>query len=184
MFNKSIKLKNGFSLIELLIVIFVIMIIATIASALYLNTIKTQKNIIDKAQIQKDGRTVLYQMEKEIRGIKQVLSATNNNLSFLTHDFVKNELKEISYYTGFKENKYFLVRVENKEVKKVSLNNLINDSIFFYYAEPDAAPLEVPLSEENLNTFKILKISFMLNDLTDMTGKELLLSSSVFLRNK
>ena len=92
----KIKFKNGFSLIELLIVTFIIMIIAAVASVLYLNTIRSQEDILSKAKSQKDARTALYLMEKEIResGLWQVQGLYKNKFTNNEYLDFKNMLNK------------------------------------------------------------------------------------------
>ncbi len=180
----KIKFKNGFSLIELLIVTFIIMIIAAVASVLYLNTIRSQEDILSKAKSQKDARTALYLMEKEIRESVSMLNAENNDIRFLSNIDQDDEFEEISYYTELSGSNYILVREEDGTDTGIFLNYLISDNIFSYYNKADSDPIDLPLDEINLNTFKVLKISFVLNDEPEYANKNLYVSSSVYLRNR
>lgn len=181
---KKIKSEHGFSLIELLIVTFILMIIATIASVLYLNTIRSQQDILTKAQSQKEARTALYIMEKEVREAVSVLDAESSNIRFLANTDRDDEFEEISYYTMISGNNYILIREEDATESKTVLNYLVSDNIFAYYHQPDSEPIDLPLSIENLGTFKMLSISFTINDEPEYENNNLEISSSVYLRNR
>ncbi|HHT78878.1 MAG TPA: prepilin-type N-terminal cleavage/methylation domain-containing protein [Actinobacteria bacterium] len=181
---KKFLSQKGFSLIELLIVIFIIMIIASIASVLYLNTVRSQEDILGRAKSQKDARTVLYIMEKEIRECVSVINAENNDIRFLSNIDRDDEFEEISYHTEISGNNYILFREEDGTGARIFLDSLVNDDIFSYYHQADSDPLDLPLDEDSLNVFKILKIEFLLNDEPELAGKNIYMSSSVYLRNR
>jgi prepilin-type N-terminal cleavage/methylation domain-containing protein len=181
---KKIISKNGFSLVELLIVILIIMIIASVASILYLNSIRSQEDILGKAQSQKDGRTALYLIEKEVREAVSVSSAGNNNITFLSNADQDDEYEQISYFTELSGDNYILIREEDESGSKVFLTSLVSDDIFSYYSQIESDTIELPMDISTLNTFKILKISFILNDKPEYPDKNLVISSSVYLRNR
>lgn len=181
---KKFLSQKGFSLIELLIVTFIIMIIASVASVLYLNTIRSQEDILSRAKSQKDARTVLYLMEKEIRECISVLNAENNDIRFLSNVDQDDEFEEISYYTEISGNNYILFREEDGTGAKIFLDSLVDDDIFSYYHQADSDPLDLPLDEGSLNVFKVLRIEFMLNDEPEFANKNIYMSSSVYLRNR
>ena len=182
-YSRLIK-TEGFSLIELLIVIFLVIVLAAILSALYFNTINTQKTVIAEASSLVDARTVLYIMEKEIREAVSFKSAEKNRISFQKKSDHGNGYSEIIYYAQLLDNKYILIKKQSDRNEETVLKNLISDNIFSYYYSADSLPVELPLNAVGLNNFKILKISFIMGEKLKENNKNLNLSTSIYLRNR
>lgn len=181
----NLRKSGGFSLIELLIVIFIVMILASVLSVLYFNAVNTQKNILTEASSLTDARTALYIMEKEVREASLFINADSYQITFIKKDADKKIYKEIFYYVEKTDNNnYMLIKKQEDESEKIILRNLVSDKIFSFFYKAGNEPIKLPMEKSDLNNFKILKISLTINNNLKDNDKNLSLSSSVYLRNR
>lgn len=175
--------EKGFSLVEMLIVVLIIAIIASLITTVYITSAKSQKDIINKAGSESNMRTALYTMTKDIREATDIISAKSDYLKIKSN--VNNDsIDEVVEYILTSSNGVYIL---NKKINGGSdifiMDFITSNNVFSYYANISGSALQVPLSSQNLSSFKLIKISFIVNREPSNTIKAVNLSTVVSLRN-
>ena len=185
-FNKNkifnlLKKENGFSVVEMLLVIVIIAIITTVITILYISSVKSQKDLLDKAGSEASLRTTMYFIAKDIREATDVSIAKNDYIKFNSGtDIIEYELTlSNGTYTLNKK-----VTIAGNTTTKFIMEYITNTNIFSYYLTSSGAILSVPLSVANLSTFKLVNLSFIVNKEPSAPVKAVSLSTMVSLRNR
>ena len=186
------KKESGFSIVEMLLVVFIIAIVATVISLLYISSIRSQKDLLEKAGSEANLRTTMYSIAKDIREIgdrkedespNEVLAARSDYIKFLkgaSADIVEYELTSSNgTYTLNKK-----ITSGGITTTKFILGDITDNNIFNYYTSSDSAAFPVPLSESDLSSFKLVKLNFIINKKPLETAKALNLSTMVSIRNR
>lgn len=176
--------EKGFSLVEMLIVVLIIAIIASLITTVYITSAKSQKDIINKAGSESNMRTALYTMTKDIREATDISSAKSDYLKIKSN--VNNDsIDEVVEYILTSSNGVYIL---NKKINGGSdifiMDFITSNNVFSYYANISGSALQVPLSSQNLSSFKLIKISFIVNREPSNTIKAVNLSTVVSLRNR
>ena len=180
----NLKSAKGFSLVEMLIVVLIISVIAGIISTVYITSVKSQKDILNKASSETNIRTSLYSITKDIREATGVLSATNNYLKFnadINNDSVS---EDVEYILTGSSSVYTLNKKVNGGSNIFIMDHITDSSIFSYFTDSSGSALQVPLSSQNLSAFKLVKINFTVNREPSNPVKSVSLSTVVSLRNR
>ena len=175
--------EKGFSLVEMLIVVLIIAIIASLITTVYITSAKSQKDIINKAGSESNMRTALYTMTKDIREATDIISAKSDYLKIKSN--VNNDsIDEVVEYILTSSNGVYIL---NKKINGGSdifiMDFITSNNVFSYYANISGSALQVPLSSQSLSSFKLIKISFIVNREPSNTIKAVNLSTVVSLRN-
>ena len=90
--NSSSRRREGFTLLELLVVIGIISILGVITADIFSNVTRSYNKAEIINRVQRTGNTVLAQMTKEIRNARQVVSPTpgSSGSSLTIKDFSGN----------------------------------------------------------------------------------------------
>lgn len=185
-FSKSkiynfIKKENGFSIVEMLLVVFIIAIVATVLSMLYIYSVRSQKDLLNKAGSESNLRTTMYSIAKDIREATDVSIARNDYIKFNSGaDILEYELTALNgtYILNKK------ITSGGNTTTKFIMNYITNNNIFSYYLTSSGATLSVPLSAADLSTFKLVNLSFTVNKEPLIPAKAVSLLTMVSLRNR
>ena len=186
------KKENGFSIVEMLLVVFIIAIVATVISLLYISSVRSQKDLLEKAGSEANLRTTMYSIAKDIREIgdrkedgslNEVLAARSDYIKFM-----KGEAADIVEYELTSSNGTYTL---NKKITsggttttKFIIGDITDNNIFNFYTASNSEAFTVPLSESDLSSFKLVKLNFIINKTPLETAKELNLSTMVSIRNR
>jgi len=182
--NNIFKNNKGFSLIEVLLVIVIFSIIASVISVVYINSVRSQKDLINKADSEINIRTALYALTKELREASNFSLATNNQIKFSADINNDSALEDVEYILTGTNNNFTLYKKINNGNNKFILGNIINNDIFSYYNDNNSSALQTPLSSNDLLTFKMIKINFTVNKEPTIPSKAVNFSTVVTLRNR
>jgi prepilin-type N-terminal cleavage/methylation domain-containing protein len=184
-FSKSkrynlLKNENGFSIVEMLLVVLIIAIVTSVITMIYIYSVRSQKDLLSKAGSEANLRTTMYSIAKDIREATDVSIAENNHIKFNSGaDILEYELTASS-------GTYIL----NKKITsggttttKFIMKYITNNNVFSYYLTSTGAALSVPLSV-HLSDFKLVNISFTVNQEPSIPVKAVNLSTMVSLRNR
>jgi len=186
------KKENGFSIVEMLLVVFIIAIVATVISLLYISSVRSNKDLLIKAGSEANLRTTMYSVAKDIREIgdrkedgntNEVLEARNDYIKFK-----KGTAADIIEYELISSNGTYTL---NKKITsggitttKFIMEYITNNNIFSYYLSNGMTALPVPLSAADLSTFKLVNLYFIVNKEASAAVKAVNLSTMVSLRNR
>ncbi|MHB1376816.1 MAG: PilW family protein [Candidatus Humimicrobiaceae bacterium] len=179
-----LKKENGFGLVEMLIVVFIIAIIATVISLLYISSVRSQRDLLNKAGLEANLRTTLYSMTKDIREATSVSKAESDSLEFradINNDSVSEDVEYI--FSGL--GPYTLNKKINGGSDIFIMSYIRDKNIFSYFSDSsEDSKLQPPLDAQNLSSFKMIKIEFIVNRESSNPVKEVSLSTFVSLRNR
>ncbi len=176
--------EKGFSLVEMLIVVLIIAIIASLITTVYITSAKSQKDIINKAGSESNMRTALYIMTKDIREATDVSAATSDYLKFSADINNDSVSEDVEYILTGSSSAYTLNKKINGGSDIFIMDYIIDNSVFSYFTDSSGSVLQVPLDSQNLSTFKLVKINFTVNREPSNTIKAVNLSTVVSLRNR
>ncbi|MCL5072488.1 MAG: prepilin-type N-terminal cleavage/methylation domain-containing protein [Actinobacteria bacterium] len=176
--------SRGFSLIEMIIVVSIIAVIAGIISSVYITSIKSQEQVLNKAKSETDMRTALYVITKDIRGASNVSSADTDYFKFKSDINNDSIIEDIEYILSLSNGRYVLYKKINGGNNIFILDYITNNNIFSYFATSAGSELVVPLSIQDMNSFKLIKISFDINREPANPARATILSTVVSLRNR
>jgi prepilin-type N-terminal cleavage/methylation domain-containing protein len=180
-FNKNkiynlFKKENGFSIVEMLLVVFIIAIVATVISMLYISSVRSQKDLLNKAGSESNLRVTMYSIAKDIREATNVSLAQNNRIIF-------NSGSDIIEYVLTSTTLNKKVTSGGNTTTKYIMDYITDNNIFSYYLTSTGSSLPVPLSA-HLSDFKLVNINFTVNKEPSAPVKAVSLSTMVALRNR
>ena len=191
------KNEKGFSIIEMLLVIIIIAIVATVITMLYISSIRSQKDLLNKAGSESNLRTTMYSVAKDLREADATGVAVVNSVTVVTGVIIarNNYIKftsglgteTIEYVSTLSNGTYVLnkkVTIGGITTTKFIMGYITSDNIFSYYSTVSGAALPAPLSVQNLIDFKIINLSFIVNKEPSTPVKAVSLSTMVSLRNR
>ena len=177
----SLRKENGFSIVETLLVVFIIAIVATVISLLYMSSVKSQKDLLNKAGSETNLRTTLYSVAKDLREATDITTAKSDYIKFNSgSDIIEFELTASNgTYTLNKK-----ITAGGTTDTKFIIEYITNNNIFSYYSTDTGPALTVPLSEPDLLAFKLVKLNFTVNKEPSLPAKAVSLLTTVSLRNR
>ena len=176
------KRENGFSIVEMLIVVFIIAIIATVISILYISSVRSQRDLLNKAGSEANLRTTLYSMTKDIREATNVSIANYNKLEFTSgSDSIKYEL--IKNPSGKTFKLYKIVTKDGIPNTKFIMDYIISDNTFSYDLKDGLGENLPVLLTDQLSKLILVNLNFTVNKEPLAPAKAVILSTKVSLRN-
>ena len=143
--------KNGFTLIELVVVISVVGIISTIVGSILLGAIDAWTFKFNRNDILWDSRLAIDRMTREIRTIRNATSVTTASSSQLR--FIDAGNKDITYSMSSTN----LNRTENGTVNLLAEN--VSSLAFTYYDANDAV-IPAPAVSPSATDIRRVRINF------------------------
>jgi len=189
------KKENGFTIVELLLVVVIIAIITAVISMLYISFVRSQKGLLNKAGSEANLRTTLYVVAKDIREAAGINAADSGRIIINTSTDPAI-ISTIEYVSILQSNKTYTL---NKIVTtggvtadpKFVMEYIINKDIFSYYityiTTPDGVPpvpFTLPMSAQDLLDFKLININFTVNKEPSLPARAVSLSTVVSIRNR
>jgi len=179
--NALFKEEKGFTIVEMLLVSLIVAIIATIISMLYISSIRSQKDLLNKAGSETNLRTTMYSVSQDIRGASDVSIAGNDYIKFTSGADIVEFVLVSSNGTHILNKK---ITSGGSTTTKFIMENITNNNIFSYYLTSTGSALSVPLSSQNLTDFKLVNLNFTVNKEYLNPDKDVSLSTMVSLRNR
>jgi len=199
--NKFSSLK-GFSLVELMITIGLLIIVGIVVSNLFFNTQKSFNHTSARINARKEASRVLRTLEKELRQVSQasedfeaVELADKNQLVFYADIDNDEKPEKISYrLDGQKIIKAltqtsseaapweFEGAMTNEDLTTYSVNS-VQVPLFAYYSAMDQTLNQLPLNGTDRESIKIIKIDIRIKISGDVQKSDNF-ETEVYLRNK
>lgn len=149
------KLKNGFSLIELIIVVVLVGIMAGVGTPLIANLVRSLQLSIDRKNLSENADVALRRMAREIRRLQNVTSiitATNSSYSFI--DIDGNTIQ-------FSLNSTTLERTLNGTVDALADN--VSNLTFTYYDDENNTIIS-PTVSPSATDIRLIDIDLTFNE--------------------
>ena len=197
--KKQKKLKNGFTLIEILVSVFIIALIGVVVVNFQIDIFSLNKISSDNMNAQTDARKTLRVMTTELRsmspsdsGSYAIAEAGTSTITFYVNIDDDNSKEQIRYF----QSGNYLKKGVTKSIGTVYnpanevITNLISDlannsssPIFYYYDKNyDGAtdPLTIPI---NIPSIRLVKINIIIDKDQDKSPAPVNITTQVSLRN-
>lgn len=184
--NKKIRDSKGFTIIELLLVVMLMVIVVTIVSGTYLMSINASKNIIDITTNEIDARVVIYRITKDLREAIDISTAKDDEMIFKGNVDVDEDMESVRYYAQLHDDGYYeLYRQIDSGGAAVVANYVIDADIFTYYTgvnTPEGG-LTTPVVEEDKSNIRLIDINISIDQNGVETDKTMDMDTIIYLRN-
>jgi prepilin-type N-terminal cleavage/methylation domain-containing protein len=185
---KRLKNDKGMTLVELLLSSLLILIIVSLTSLSYFNSINSSETTINIATSVRDARTAMYRITKDIREISDIEEADKDKVTFYSNVNSDEEFEKIEYYLEEDEDEegYFnLIRSVDDEGEKIIAGHLISDEVFSYKSYYGEESIETPLESFELGSVKNIIVNLIIDQESTTEGSRTMnLETSIALRNR
>jgi len=185
-FNCKLKNEIGFTLVELMLAILLMVVVVSMISMILINSSNTAKDIISITTSEIDARTAIYRTSKDIRELNNIELADKDNIKFTSNVDSDEDYETVTYYLLINESGYYdLYRKVNSDPEKIIISNIISNDFFSYYPDLSENSLTAPVSESELRNIKIVKINIAVDqEESGGSNRTFRLETQITLRNK
>lgn len=177
-------LCSGFTTVELLIVMLILLFVTGVATLTYFTAVNTTRDVISISTSEIDARTAIYRMSKDIREATSISLADEDKIRFTSNIDSDDSFEEVYYFLENENGYYNLYRQVNGETKKIVTSNIISNQLFLYYSDLEEDNLTPPVDEAELKEIKTIKINIVIDQEKNQTARTMELSTYVTLRNR
>lgn len=184
---KKIKDQKGFSLAELLMVIGLIFLIVFMISASYLQSINTNRDVINITKSEIDSRIAMYSIGKDIRESLDVMLADNSEIEISSNIDSDEEFETVRYYLAATDEEDFnLMKEVDGAAGRIIIMHIIDENLFSYYSGLDSPEggMTEPVAEIDLNDIKLININIKVDQGGSQSLRTMELDTMISLRNK
>jgi prepilin-type N-terminal cleavage/methylation domain-containing protein len=177
------KKENGFSFIEMLLVVIIIAIIAAVITVIYITSTKSQNELLTRFGSESRLRTALYSIAKDIRNADSINKAGSDYIEFISGTSTIN----YGLILSGDNSTYILnktVSSGGSTVNTVIMKYINGNNVFSYFLTSSGVPLAVPLSSSDLLIFKLVNLNFIINSEPSKPAGSVNLSTTVSLRGR
>jgi len=185
--KKLIRQKNGFSLVETLLVLLLIFTIVALVSAVLVSSERTSRDIISIVRSEIDARVALYRITKDIRETHKIISASQDEVIFDSNIDSDEYYERVRYYLVANQDHYDLYRQVDSGTGRKYIGNIVEGEVFTYYtglSTPEGG-MTVPMTdEEQLDTIKYINIGISIDQSGSSSLRTTALETMIVLRNR
>jgi prepilin-type N-terminal cleavage/methylation domain-containing protein len=184
--NKIIRDQKGFSMVEMLLVLLLISIIVALASAVFVSSQNTSRDVVNIVRSEIDARLALYRISKDIREVDEILSADVHEVSFKSNVDADEYFETVYYYLQSEGGHYNLYRQVDSGTADLFIENIVDNAVFTYYTElgvPENG-LDVPVAVEELANIEFVDIAVSIDQSGTQSLRTMELSTLITLRNR
>jgi len=182
---KKIKDTKGFTLVELLLVMVLIIVVVSMVSATFIISVNTSRDIIEITTSGIDSRVIMYRISKDLREAINLTVAKNDEIIFQSDVDSDGNYEILNYYLANADGHYNLYRKIDDDSAKIAAINIINNNLFAYYTDintPEGGMDTV--DETELASIKIIEIKLSIDQGGTESERTMELKTSIALRNK
>jgi len=140
--NKNLKPdQEGFSLVEMILVILLIFTIVALVSSLLISTENTSRDIISIVKSEIDARLALYRISKDIRETHNIVAANEYEVIFDSNIDSDEYYERVRYYLIADGSHYDLYRQIDSAASDLFIENIVDNNIFTYYSGLSLLPM-------------------------------------------
>jgi competence protein ComGC len=183
--DKKIKSTGGFTLVELLLVMVLIIVVVSMISAIFIHSINTSRDVIEITTSGIDSRVVMYRISKDLREAINLTKAEHDEIIFQSDVDSDDDYEILNYYLADADGHYNLYRKVDDESAKIVANNIVKNNLFAYYTGinmPEGGMDTV--DETELASIKIIEIKLSIDQGGTESERTMELITSIALRNK
>jgi competence protein ComGC len=186
--NKNLKPdQEGFSLVEMILVILLIFTIVALVSSLLISTENTSRDIISIVKSEIDARLALYRISKDIRETHNIVAANEYEVIFDSNIDSDEYYERVRYYLIADGSHYDLYRQIDSAASDLFIENIVDNNIFTYYSglsTPEGG-MTVPVTDEEiLKTIKYVDITVNIDQSGTISPRTMTLGTTITLRNR
>jgi len=183
---RKFKKQQGFSLVEMLLVILLIFIIVALVSSLFITSGRTNRDVINIVKSEIDARVVIYRISKDIRETHDIIIANNDEVVFLSNVDEDEYYERIRYYLVPEDSHYNLYRQVDSAEARLYMKNIVVPNIFLYYSELGVLTDEgtLPVNEEELPNIRFVDMTINIDQSGNISIRTMELNTMITLRNR
>jgi len=190
------KQKNGFSVLEAVVTVFIFSIITGIFVVYIVRSYESYYLLSNSSKIQEKARQSLYNLSKEIRSAKQgeheefpIAEASEQSLIFYSNIDSLPDIEKVSYSLEGSNLKKNIIKPSGGTYlgpghETIFLSNVINSGPIFNYFDKDyngsGSPLNFPV---DINEVTYIEISLSIDDDTEEPPGPQEFKTGICLRN-
>lgn len=182
---KKIKDTKGFTLVELLLVMVLIIVVVSMVSATFIHSVNTSGDVIEITTSGIDSRVTMYRISKDLREAINLTKAENDEIIFQSDTDSDGDYEILNYYLADTDGHYSLYRKVDDESAKIVANNIVKNNLFAYYTGIDIPEGGMDtVDETELASIKIIEIKLSIDQGGTESERTMELKTSIALRNK
>jgi prepilin-type N-terminal cleavage/methylation domain-containing protein len=181
----NVKDNKGFTIVELMLTMGIIVIVVSLISAAYFLSADTSKNVVDTTTSEIDSRLIMYRISKDIREAVEISEAESSSTTFKSNVDDDEVYETVRYYLETENGYYTLYRKVDSGNPHIIASKIINDNIFTYYTgidTPEGGMTSV--SGEELASIKIININLSIDQAGAASSRTMELETNIALRNR
>jgi type II secretory pathway pseudopilin PulG len=182
---KKIKDNEGFTIVELMLTMGIIVIVVSLVSAAYFLSASTSKNVVDTTTSEIDSRLIMYRISKDIREATIISEAESSSTTFKSNVDDDEDYETVRYYLESEDGHYTIYRKVDNGSPHIVAGKIINNNIFTYYTginTPEGGMTSV--SGEELASIKIISIDLSIDQAGAASSRTMELKTNITLRNR
>jgi type II secretory pathway pseudopilin PulG len=199
--KNNFKKQRGFSVVEIIIAIFILTLIGGAAISFQLNTFSLNKLSGNNLLAQEDMRRVLKNFSSEVRSLSQPLSgvhvidtAGTSSLIFYTNMDSSADIEKVRYFLSGTELKKGVIKptgtpavtysASQESVRTLARNIVATSTDLFSYYDSDYDGTTAPLAQPvNIPDIRLVKVNVMIDDDITRAPAPLYMTTQVSIRN-
>lgn len=179
--------NEGFSLVELLLVVLLIFTIVALVSVVLIGSENTSRDVISIVRSEIDARLAMYRISKDIRETNNIISANNTEVIFESNIDADEYYERVRYYLAADGSHYDLYRQIDGGTDRLYIENVVDGNIFTYYtglSNPKVG-MAVPITDEDtLDSIKFIEIELNIDQSGSPSLRTMVLETMITLRNR
>jgi competence protein ComGC len=185
---KKLKDSKGFTIVELLLVVMLMVLVVTMVSSAFLLSANASEDIIDLTTNEIDARVAVYRISKDLREATNFTKADNDEIKFNSNVDVDEDIEVVRYYLQLHEDGvyYELLRQIDGGEAAVAATYVVDTDVFTYYTEVNTPEngLSTPVAEAEIDDIRLIDISVSIDQSGEKTVRTMDLDTIIYLRNK
>jgi len=181
----NVKDNKGFTIVELMLTMGLIVIVVSLVSAAYFLSASTSKSVVDITTSEINSRLIMYRISKDIREAIEISEAGSSSITFKSNVDDDDEYETVRYYLEPEDGHYILYRTVDSESPHYVADKIINNNIFTYYTGVDMPEGGMTsVSGEELGNIKIININLSIDQSGVASSRTMELKTNITLRNR
>ena len=180
--NKKIRDSKGYTIIELMLVVLLMLMIVTLVSGTYILSINTSRDIIEITTSEIDARVAIYRISKDLREAANISIAEDDEITFDSNVDTDEGLELVHYYINGSD----LYRQIDGGDPAVVANYVIDGNLFTYYTEENTPEggLSTPVGEADRGNIRLIGINVSIDQSGAESDRTMDLNTIIYLRNQ
>jgi competence protein ComGC len=187
--RRTYRNKDGFSLVELLLVVLLIFTIVALVSVVLFGSENTSRDVISIVRSEIDARVAMYRISKDIRETISITYISDSMIEFESNIDSDEYYETVQYYTVQEDSHYNLYRKIDEETGSLYIKNIVDNVIFIYFdglgTPAGGMDASIPITDaDTLDTIKYVEINLNIDQSGYPSLRTMNLNTMITLRNR